>query len=354
MLIIIILFLSINTIFSQTIPYLDYHKGSKIIKRRGLVLNNTFHKEWKYYSKEGKLQAIGNWDQGKKQGEWKFFYENGKLRMKGEYDNDKKNGKWKTYDSYSGVLYTLTTYAAGKKNGSYKQYANGKVEISGSYKNDIPSDKWTEYATYEEIAGNELMVVEFNSTGDKAVVIRNFFNYHSSTYNTDYSSSNGEDPYFFDPYKSECPILMVSKEETSYKNGMYIVNFIYINSIGDGMAMYHGRYKSYYEDGQVHCEGDIENGYKQNEWVYYYPNGNLWMKCQHGGNIGSKSWTEETTTGSISHSRSYRIGPYELYYENGNLKEKGEYNNVEEKIGVWKYYNEDGSLKESIDYSKRK
>ena len=37
--------------------------------------------EWKYYHENGKLEAIGNYKNGKEEGEWKFYHENGKLEQ---------------------------------------------------------------------------------------------------------------------------------------------------------------------------------------------------------------------------------------------------------------------------------
>jgi antitoxin component YwqK of YwqJK toxin-antitoxin module len=65
----------------------------------------------------------------------------------------------------------------------------------------------------------------------------------------------------------------------------------------------------------------------------YYANGNL--KSISG------SFTTDTSNG--------KTGKYEEYYENGNLKLKGQYDQ-DKRIGIWKWYNENGHFNTEFDY----
>jgi hypothetical protein len=65
----------------------------------------------------------------------------------------------------------------------------------------------------------------------------------------------------------------------------------------------------------------------------YYPNGNMAFKRSY----------------LFDGSYSEAFGLKELYYENGNLKEKGIYHHGI-KCGNWKYYNTNGSLKITTEY----
>jgi antitoxin component YwqK of YwqJK toxin-antitoxin module len=52
---------------------------------------------------------------------------------------------------------------------------------------------------------------------------------------------------------------------------------------------------------------------------------------------------------SNSWSSGGKTGIYEEYYENGQIKIKGQYKN-RKRVGLWKWYNDDGSDKGEVDY----
>ena len=66
------------------------------------------------------------------------------------------------------------------------------------------------------------------------------------------------------------------------------------------------------------------------EWENYYDNGNLRSKGNYDNN-------------------GKEIGYWESYYYNGNLYYKGNYNNGS-AVGDFYYFNEDGSLREIINH----
>ena len=66
------------------------------------------------------------------------------------------------------------------------------------------------------------------------------------------------------------------------------------------------------------------------KWLYYYDNGKL-------KNIGE-------------YSSDLRSGKWKSYHNNGHLAEKGKYNNIGECIGKWKFYDLNGKLIESYSY----
>ena len=69
----------------------------------------------------GKLEEIGNYKNGKKEGETRWYYENGKLEQIGNFKNGKLEGEWKAYHN-NGKLKEIKNYKNGKREGKWKFY----------------------------------------------------------------------------------------------------------------------------------------------------------------------------------------------------------------------------------------
>lgn len=124
----------------------------------GYFVNALPRGEFKYYARDGKLQAInritprgdesyyidfyedgtkravGKFVNEKKDSVWLYFDYTGKLRREEAYHLDKKNGAWKLYYE-NGNLVEVTTWKEGKKSGPWQRfYSNGKARVEGVYK----------------------------------------------------------------------------------------------------------------------------------------------------------------------------------------------------------------------------
>lgn len=298
-----ILLFSEILLLAQAKPYLDYHKGTKIIKRRGLVLNNTFHKEWKYYTKLGKLEAVGNWDKGQKQGEWKFFDDNGILELKGSYDNNVKTGEWKYY--VNGVIQDKETYLNGKKNGKYVKYFKGKLLGKGNFKENKAYGKWKGFytkGTHEGKTRFELIIKEENNT--KQLV-------------TEFLYNEKQEYTFSKPYFAEGSVIFEKDKDNSLDISFFTT------------PEYYGKYKGYYKDGKLLSTGEYTLDEKSGIWTYYYKNGKIWGKGEF--NDGNE------------------IGIWTYYHKNGELKEIGRYDR-KGKINKWRYYHDNKQPRGEIEY----
>eukprot|EP00800_Vazella_pourtalesii_P000922 TRINITY_DN1077_c0_g2_i3.p1 TRINITY_DN1077_c0_g2~~TRINITY_DN1077_c0_g2_i3.p1 ORF type:complete len:130 (-),score=15.54 TRINITY_DN1077_c0_g2_i3:55-444(-) len=80
------------------------------------------------YWHNGKLEWIGNYKNGEREGKWKLYRENGKLEGIGNYKNGKLEGEWKWYHN-NGKLEQIGNFKNGKQEGEWKLYReNGKLE----------------------------------------------------------------------------------------------------------------------------------------------------------------------------------------------------------------------------------
>jgi len=85
-----------------------------------------------------------------------------------------------------------------------------------------------------------------------------------------------------------------------------------------------------YSDGSMMSWQEFSAGIGQGKWINYYQNGQI----KESGN----------------YNQNKVEGPIEKYYENGVLKASGVYKDWRIMIGVWKYYDNKGALTKEIDY----
>ena len=138
----------------------------------------------------------------------------------------------------------------------------------------------------------------------------------------------------------------------------------------------HGEWVYYYENGQPESTGVMENGEKKGYWRYFYPSGNLMSIGQLEAGQRTGKWeffydrselqTSSQFASNLKETRLYQNGlnylvnsfnpsgksmvvngegPYE-YYENGKLKEKGQYKDSL-ATGLWTFYDAAGKVIET-------
>jgi len=83
---------------------------------------------------------------------------------------------------------------------------------------------------------------------------------------------------------------------------------------------------NYYNDGTLHFTGDGSFIHKNAVWKWYSKDGVLIKLAEYDDNILD--------------------GQYKLYYNNGNIKISGEYDNGEKILNTWICYNKNGTEKQ--------
>lgn len=116
----------------------------------------------------------------------------------------------------------------------------------------------------------------------------------------------------------------------------------------------HGRYVSYYVNGNVESKGQFTNNETTGVWEFFYETGNLRMRgiLRQNANYGNWEYFYESGQKSMEGNINgqHREGEWKVYYENGQIKEIGEYEK-NRRTGIWKAYFEDGVLKGECDYA---
>ena len=94
-------------------------------------------------------------------------------------------------------------------------------------------------------------------------------------------------------------------------------------------------------------QGKIANGLIQGSWVGYYPNGQLWDKGDYNDGKPEGIHLLYHENGKLWYKATYKNGIQEgltvSYRKNGNLKYKG-YKKNDKKEGRWITYRQDGSI----------
>ena len=152
--------------------------------------------------------------------------------------------------------------------------------------------------------------------------------------------------------------------------------------------------KAYHENGNIAFEGQMVNGEKSGEHIYYYSSGNksavlnypfgtrrhsFWRDSTEMGYRAHGDFFEYFENGSIKYQAKYVnglpeglvfanyskgkeyvenwhkghiVGKTEGYYENGQLKYIGTYNENGEEIGEWREFYDNGKLRLNIKFDK--
>lgn len=116
----------------------------------------------------------------------------------------------------------------------------------------------------------------------------------------------------------------------------------------------HGRYISYFLNGNIESKGQFVNNETTGVWEFYYETGNLKMRgiLRQNSNYGLWEYFYENGQKSMEGmiNGKFKEGEWKIYYESGDLKEVGEYLD-NKRTGTWKTFFEDATLKGEIEYA---
>ena len=249
----------------------------------------TFHYE------SGKKMSEGEMKKSKEHGKWNYWYENGNLQLTAFYDNGLPDSTWQWYDE-TGKPVRTGNYKKGLEHGRWMNYdSSGALSDSGSYIEGRMNGLWK------------------------------------------YWFANG------------------SLSQTGY----------YKRNIPDSL------WQSYFENGQLNSVGNMINAEQSGTWTTHYRDGSLCSQIKYGANnkevienVWNPDGKQTVTNGNgifelLSDSgiviltgkveNGLRIGKWITFYENGNKKEEGLYENTTYRLmnfwtldGTQKITNGDG------------
>ena len=116
----------------------------------------------------------------------------------------------------------------------------------------------------------------------------------------------------------------------------------------------HGRYISYYINGNIESKGQFMNNETTGVWEFFFETGNMRMRgiLRQNSNYGNWEYFYENGTKSMEGTINGhdKEGEWKIYYESGELRESGVYLK-NKRSGLWKTYFEDGIVRGEIEYT---
>ncbi|OQX78816.1 MAG: hypothetical protein B6D61_04655, partial [Bacteroidetes bacterium 4484_249] len=316
----------------------------------------------KFYYENGQISSEGNMRDGKPDGCWKTYYENGLLKSEGNRLDFKLDSVW-TFYSDSGKVAVQITYKEGKKNGIRRTFHEDEI-VEENFVDDVKQG-YTYYYYPDAKLWKEI----------------NFIDGLEEGIGKEYAESDGR-------------VIKL----TYYKKG-FITDIENINRI-DRAGMKQGKWKYFYEEGNISLEGEYKNDLKNGYFKEYAKNGNLISTSKYIDGILQEDVaelakldikTEYYPSGKPKIVASYKNdvpegvrreyspegeivagyifkrgnivgegiideagmkdGPWKEYYPNGAVKSVGTYDKGK-RIDVWKFYHPNGQLEQTGTYNR--
>lgn len=313
-----------------------------------------------FYHPNGKVSSEGTMRGGQPDGYWKTYNERGVLISEGNRKNFMLDSTWNFYND-SAHLVLQINYKEGKKDGIRRTFRPDEI-LEENFVADIK---------------NGLSVILYPDGKIKKTV--NF--------------TNGFEDGISREYSPDGTIIALIE----YRKG-FIVDRENINRV-DKKGQKQGRWKYFYDDGKLKVEGiyrdDKKNGYfkeydekgmlidiakyvndirqeespelvKLDVKTDYFPSGKPKTVVSYKGDVPEGIRRDYDTTGKVVASYIYsngkitgegiiddegvKDGPWKEYFEEGELRAEGVYNQGK-RVGKWHFYHQNGSIEQEGNYN---
>ncbi len=326
-----------------------------------------------FYYPNGFKLSEGNLKNGKPDGYWITYHVNGKKKSEGNRKNFLLDSTWVFYFQ-SGDTSEIINYSKNKKNGFYYKYLLDKdLQPYLGSKELFVEDKKQGFSYYYFISGKLKNRIEYLDN-----------NKHGKGYEYD---ENGLliaiEEYRYNNLVSRKAVNRYNKKKEKvgkwveiYDNGKIKSEINYVSGMPNGMS------KQYTPTGKVLRMEKYENGkivkaverpkfdtiQSANIRVdkKYYANGNLKSIRNYKDSLPFGMHIFYNENGTVKQAILYnefgikkgqgmvdsalqKSGLWEFYYEDGNLKAKGNYQ-TEKRVGEWTFYYHSGVLEQEGSY----
>ncbi len=318
-----------------------YPNGS--VSSEGYIKDGKPDGYWKSYFVTGVLKSEGKRRNHLLDSIWVFYTQTGDTLEKIDYLYGKKSGyylKYKNDRSYGLYIWSRELYAADKRQGlAYMYFPDGSIRQTIPY---LDGKKQGLSKEYDE-EGNIITLYEYN----------NDFMISRERINRKDSDGVRQGPWI--EFNDGGNII----KEMTYREGLL-----------------HGYYKEYnergiltvamlYDNGKI-VEGNVEDNPEIEIQNRYDTNGNLIYSGPYKTGIPVGIHREYNADGTVKSSVIYndqgvkvsegivtedgrRNGEWKNFFENDNIREKGEYDN-NRRTGDWTFYNNEGQIIQTGQY----
>jgi len=349
------------------VRYTEHYYPNYQLKEKYAYKDSLPHGKWIGYYKDGETKHVKRFEDGKKQGKWQFLTEGGDVHTFELYENDKRNSEWyKTgegKDIYyqfwdmdsliseyadlhypNGQLIEKISYKEGLKNGKFTGYfQNGAKKYVKRYENDEPEGKWQYYTMAGKTNAEE--IYEEGKRNEEWYRIDEIGDTYYQYWDMDSLISEYADLHY-----SNGQLI----EKISYKKGLKDGKFTgyypsgkveYVKRYEENKPM--GKWKFVREDGTTKKIEVYETGKKNDEWITYEKNGDVYYQFWDMDSLVSEYADLHYPNGQLIEKISYKDGrkngKFTGYYENGQKKHIRTYK--DDKLeGKFADYTESGQI----------
>lgn len=335
--------LSVNLCYSQELVSFNYENG--VISSQGPMADGKPEGYWKTYYPDGTLKSEGNRLNYELDSIWKFYSPEGIITQETSYTKGLKNGFRKTYYD-TGILSKKEEFLVGVRVGTtQKFYASGKLNET------VPLDslkKGKEQGVgyeYSEVDGRITAVIQY----------RNGFIAGRERINRKDKFSQKQGLWRF--FREDLLVNEEGRFRNDKKNG-YWKTFDKEGNLLETLKFEHG---ILIPDPEELAKLDIKRE--------YHPNAQVKTVGSYSKGVKEGVHREYTVTGEVSASKIYikgkvigegivdaegrRQGPWKEFYEQGELKNEGNYKNGLRE-GGWVFYYRNGKEEQQGAYRKGK
>lgn len=358
-------FNSVNRVITFTLLILKKNNNIKVISFLIFFIsigNSVLAQEnyQVYYYDNGNISSEGTMESGKPNGYWKTYYPNGQLKTEGNRKNFELDSTWVFYDE-AGDRVSSIDYKKGKKEGLVISFRNNvKYEVSNYEQDKKVGNSIIYYPTGEE---NQVVpYAEGKENGKGFVYDRTGRIITLLEYKDGNLRSSEKVNRFNDQGKKRGPWIEF------YPNGLTSMEGFYMNDKKNGIFKTYDRkgnlltlekYRddqlvvdgeesvildirsTYYADGTVKSSGGYVDGVKEGTHRIYDKDGKI-----ISGEIYSRG--VKTGEGIVDKNGDYQQD-WKLYYENGDLRAEGKYENSL-RTGDWVFYHANGAVESKGKY----
>ena len=352
-----------NSYKPYTGEIIDYHKNG-IKKHYGELFKGLRVGTWYEFYKNGVVMSERKFH--KLNSTYTEFHQNSNMKTFGLFVNDVKDGLWVEFDQKGLETYNLH-YSSGILDSVVD--LNKPIEVSSIVKVLEPIPDIIDTVVAQKDVLRNGVYSTFYSTGE--LYSKEFYN--EGLLDSNYVSyyKNGK------KYKERFLDNGVLVKQTVQYSDIGIRQSVYNEKYEDRTFIKDGEYISYHLNGEMNEFGLYINGYRAGLWNIFDQDGNKTFDKYYTYKTADEN-KDYTKTNIIKFNdygdklleysvNSYLLcrpaqdcfntvyadevmeGNYILYYDNGNIKEKGSYsNNI--KNGLWTEYYTNGNIKSTIDF----
>ncbi|MFN2422611.1 MAG: toxin-antitoxin system YwqK family antitoxin [Cryomorphaceae bacterium] len=314
-----------------------------------------------YKYDNGNVSSEGYMVDGRPDGYWKTYHPDGTLKSEGNRADFELDSTWIFYNE-TGEKVTEITYRAGKKHGRYIAYRNGVLYEESQFENEVKVGEALYYYPTGEL-NKRIPFENGKEQGDGFEFDREGRIITLLSYREGFLRTADKVNRFDTQGKKRGPWVRfhpngVLAYEGRFMNDMKNGIFKTYDKRGDLLTLEKYRddelvtdseesvildiRNTYYDDGTVKSTGGYVDGVKEGTHRLYDQEGNI-----TAGELYSKG--EKIGEGIIDRNGDYQ-GIWKLYFESGELKAEGEFENSK-RTGDWIYYHKNGETEHKAKFA---